>query len=114
MASKLTKKGMGTTNPIFQLELGHTEAGSVRLHFFPRPPLRSFFDHERELAAVIYALAAELERRAGLSRARWVISPDPSNRRLDIEIVEDGEFDEAQDFLMTALIELGLDELAIR
>ena len=105
MAGKLTKRGTrdtGTPETFFQLELGRTDAGSVRLFFLPRPPLRSFYNHERELAAIVYALAAELERRAGRIRARWAISPDPFNHRLDVEIIEDREFEEARDFLMAA------------
>ncbi|MDX2087847.1 MAG: hypothetical protein SFX73_08355 [Kofleriaceae bacterium] len=113
MSRSLTRRGKPPEESIFELEIGETAAGSVRLHFRPRRPLRSFYGHERELAAVIYFLAAELERRSGQVRATWAISPEPFNTRLDIEVADDREQGEAQAFLMRALAELGLDALVV-
>jgi hypothetical protein len=113
MAGNLIRRGT-TTGGLFDLEVGETDAGSVRVRFRPRRPLRSFYGRERQVAAFVYALAAELEQRADRERVRWAISPDPANARLDIEIVEEHEFPAAQEFLMEALVDLGLDTLVVR
>lgn len=113
MAGSLMRRGT-TPSGLFELELGETDAGSVRLLFRPRRPLKSFYGHERQLAAFVYALAAELEQRADRARVRWAISPDPANARLDVEIVDDDEFAGAQEFLMEALTDFGLDGLVVK
>lgn len=113
MTGRLIQRGT-TSSGIFELALGETDAGSVRLRFRPRRPLKSFYGHERQLAAFVYALAAELEQRADRARVQWAISPVPANARLDVEIVEQHEFPQAQEFLMEALVDLGLDRLVVR
>jgi hypothetical protein len=95
---------------IFQLEFDTTDAGSVRLRFKPRRPLKSFYGNERDLASLIYSLAAELERRSKIIGARWAISPIPYNAHLDIEVAG-YETDEAREFLMGTLVDLGLNVL---
>lgn len=114
MPSKSGTKDAQQARGFVLLAIGRTHAGSVRLHFRPHPPLRSFTNHQRKLSALVYALAAELERRLDCTDAGWVVSPDPPNRRLDIEITEDGETAAAEDFLMISLAELGLGERLVR
>lgn len=113
MATSLERRGK-STDSIFELEIGRTDAGSVRLRFKPRRPLRSFYGHERQLAALVYALAAELEQRAGVARVGWAISPEPFNQRIDIEVEGPGEFVEAQAFLMETLVDLRLESLIVK
>lgn len=66
---------------------------------------------EREIAARIYGVAAELERRAASRNARWAISPAAHDLRLDVEL--DGREDiestirVAQEILTVGGFELG-------
>lgn len=64
----------------FQIKLSSTVAGSVRIQFMPRPPLRSLCGGERKLAVVIYTLAAEFERRSDHINADWVVVAEPFKR----------------------------------
>lgn len=113
MTRSLIRTG-SSTDAMFELDVGRTAAGSVRLRVKPRRPLRSFYGHERRVAAFVYALAAELEQRAGSIDVRWAISPDPFNAKIEIEVVDENESDAALEFVMEALIELELDSLVIK
>ena len=93
---------------LFLVEMGVTGAGSIRMQFRPAPPLRSLYGHERELAALIYNLAAELERRCNEVGVRWAISPEPFRGRLDIELGEDDDPEPAAELAAGLLSELGL------
>ena len=68
----------------------------------------------RDLAAFIYALAAELEQRSKRIGANWVISPYPFNSRLDIEMSERDEPGTGLLFVEETLTDLGLDTLVSR
>jgi hypothetical protein len=92
----------------FRPEVGLTDAGSIRVHFKPAPPLRSAYGHERVLAATIYDLAAELERRCEAIGVPWVISPEPFRARLDLELGEHDESEPAAELVAATLSDLGL------
>lgn len=92
----------------FEIALDQTDAGSTRIRFRPAPPRRSLAGEERRLAVVIYELAAEMERRSAEIGARWVISPEPFNARLDVEIDERGDPEAAAEFVVQVLSELQL------
>jgi hypothetical protein len=49
---------------------------------------------EREIAAFVYELSAEMERRSQDRKARWVVAPDPSNSQIVLELGSDDK-DEA-------------------
>jgi hypothetical protein len=93
---------------LFRLELGLTEAGSVRIQFRAAPPARSLYGNERKLAALIYDLAAEIERRLDESDIRWAVSPEPFHARLDIELSEGEEADVAAEFVAGVLSDFDL------
>ena len=79
--TKTTKaKGGGANAPrfhnqLYRAEVGRTPAGSPILKLTATNPTGRYAQH-RQLAAFIYELAAEMERRSDDLGARWVISPD--------------------------------------
>lgn len=95
----------------FQIKLSSTVAGSVRIQFMPRPPLRSFYGGERKLAVVIYTLAAEFERRSDHINADWVVVAEPFNNQMMIEIGDGDDFEAAQQFVHQTLGDFALDHL---
>jgi hypothetical protein len=92
----------------FEIALEQTDAGSTRIRFRPAPSRRSLAGEERRLAVLIYELAAEMERRSADMDARWVISPEPFNARLDVEIDERGDPEAAAEFVVQVLSDLQL------
>jgi hypothetical protein len=92
----------------FVPDMGLTDAGSIRVHFRPAPPLRSAYGHERKLAALIYDLAAELERRCEAIGARWAISPEPFRSRLDVELAEHDDPEPAAELVAATLSDMGI------
>ncbi|MDX2023260.1 MAG: hypothetical protein SF187_23705 [Deltaproteobacteria bacterium] len=95
----------------FQIRLSSTMAGSVRMQFVPRPPLRSFYGVERKLAAVIYTLAAEFERRSERLNANWVVVAEPSSNQLVIELVDGDRFELALQFVQQTFGDFAIDHL---
>jgi hypothetical protein len=97
----------GFQNRLFRTEIGRTPAGSVRIHVRPANP-KGRFDNHRQLAACIYELAAELERRSDDLRARWAISPEAFNSRIDVELGDGDDVEAATRLVTTVLADLGL------
>lgn len=95
----------------FQIGLSATQAGSVRIKFRPRPPQRSFYGSERQLAAVIYTLAAEFERRCERLGANWAIVAEPSSNQMTIEIGDDDRFELALQFVQQTFGDFAIDHL---
>ncbi len=95
------------SDPEFMIEIGLTDAGSVRVVYRPAPPQRSHYGRERRLAVLIYELAAELERRSAQVGARWVVSPEAFNARLDLELSDRDDVETAVDFVTMTLADLG-------
>jgi hypothetical protein len=65
-------------------------------------------DNHRQLAACIYELAAELERRSDGLGARWAISPEAFNSRIDVELGEDDDAEAATQLVARVIADLGL------
>lgn len=83
----------------FQIVLGSTVAGSLRIQFVPLPPQRSFARDTRKLAAVIYTLAAEFERRSDQIDADWVVVAEPFRNEMMIEVGHDDDLPVALEFV---------------
>jgi hypothetical protein len=96
---------MKRQSPFFA-RVGHTEAGSVRITVQAKNPndRRSGY---RQLAVCVYKLAAEMERRSEKVGARWVVSPQVFNSRIDLETMP-GEEARADAFVAKVLSDLGL------
>lgn len=89
-------------NRAYRAEVGRTLAGSPVLKITPANPTGRFAQH-RQLAAFIYELAAEMERRSDELGARWVISPEASNARVVIELATDQETALADKFVASVM-----------
>lgn len=99
-----------STGGEFIARIGLSDAGSIRVRFSPAPPTRSMYGSERRLAALIYDLAAELERRSEVTGARWAIAPEPFNARIDVEMSDDADAGSAAELVAALLAERGLTE----
>jgi len=108
MPTKRRSQDRSMGERLFLSELGLTDAGSVRVQFRPAPPLRSFYGHERKLAALIYEIAAEFERRCDGMDVRWAISPEPFRARIDIELGENDDPEPAAELAARVLSDMGL------
>jgi hypothetical protein len=105
-ASNTGQKSARFQNADFRAELTRTPAGSVRICVHrARPGGRS--DSPRQVAAFIYDLAAELERRSDAIAARWAISPEAFNSRIDVELSEGEDAETATRFVVGVLGDLG-------
>jgi len=89
-------------NRLYRAEVGRAPAGSPVLKIAPTNPTGRFAQH-RQLAAFIYELAAEMERRSEDLGARWVVSPDTTNARLVLELTADEETASADEFIASVL-----------
>lgn len=69
------------SNTMYRVDLKRTPHGSPILKFRPKNPSSRRFLHFRQLAAMIYEVAAELERRSHDLDAAWVVSPAPFDLR---------------------------------
>jgi hypothetical protein len=72
-------------NRLYQVDLGRTPAGSPVLKLRPLNPRGPAAGH-RQMAAFLFELAAELERRSERPGAGWVVSPETLNDRLVLEL----------------------------
>jgi hypothetical protein len=108
MPPKERHSGHGGSGGMFLVDLGLTDAGSIRIQFRPGRPLRSFYGHEREVAQLIYMLAAEFEHRCGDLGVAWAISPDPSSARIDVELGEGEESEPAAEVVRAVLSDFEL------
>ena len=77
-------------NRIYRAQVGRTQAGSPILKIKPINP-DGRHAQRRQLAAFIYELAADVERRSDQLGARWVISPTVSPAEVVVELVSDGD-----------------------
>ncbi|MBI1850645.1 MAG: hypothetical protein HYR85_09910, partial [Planctomycetes bacterium] len=83
---------------------GRTTAGSPTLKLTATNPTGRYAQH-RQIAAAIYDLAAQLERRSEEIGARWVISPEAANARLVIELCGDHESARADELVANVIAE---------
>ena len=96
---------MKRKSPFFA-RVGRTDAGSVRITVQARNP-KDRASGYRQLAVCVYKLAAEMEHRSEKVGARWVVSPQVFNSRIDLEMMP-GDEAHADAFVAKVLSELGL------
>lgn len=100
--------GVPGSSGLFLADLSLTEAGLIHAEIEPAPPLGTVRGHEREMASLVYAIAAALEERCHAMRGDWVIAPDPVGGRLDVEIPEGDDREQAVEVVAGVLSNLGL------
>lgn len=93
------------SNRPFRAEIDRTPAGSIRIRF--KSATERLYS-ERKLSALIYEVAAELERRSEMHKARWAISPYAYDAYLDVELGERDNRDLASALVAEVLQEAGL------
>jgi len=94
--------------PVFKVTLGITDAGSPVLNFTPPAHALTGPQDYRQLNAVIYEVAAALERRCAALNAPWVISPEGYASRLVVELLHERERVAAEAMIVQVLAEKGL------
>ena len=106
--TKTTKaKGGGANasrfhNQLYRAEVGRTPAGSPILKFTATNPEGRYAQH-RQLAAFLYEIAADMERRSEQLGARWVISPETTNGWVVVELASDHETALADEFIASVI-----------
>jgi hypothetical protein len=90
----------------FYAHVGRTEAGSIRITVRAKDPNDRNSGY-RQLAVCVYKVAAEMERRSEKVGARWVVSPQVFNSRIDLEMMP-GEEARADAFVAKVLADSGL------
>ena len=83
-------------------ELQWTEAGCPALRVSPAEPGRQQAEH-RQMAALVYRLAADMERRSQQLEAHWTISPDVEHGQVVIELAGDHEVELAKEFVANVM-----------
>ncbi|MDL1948848.1 hypothetical protein FBQ97_03430 [Acidobacteria bacterium ACD] len=101
-AKQETRGPQRLRNRSYRTELSLTEAGSPIVRIVPENP-GAPSAHHRQVAALVYELAAELERRSQEIRASWAISPEAWNGRLVLELGSRTEVGAADAFLQSVL-----------
>ncbi len=88
------------TNRIYRTELGHTSVGSPIVKIVPLNPKGPSASHW-QVAAFLYDLAAEMERRSdGLgTRPQWVTTVETWNDRVILELGNESEAKAADEFI---------------
>jgi len=103
----MTKTKPRFSNRIYQAELSRTPAGSPVVKVVPMNP-KGPSAHHRQVAAFIYDLASEMEKRSEALGARWVISVEAWNARVMVELASDVEAKAADEFLAQVLADRNL------
>jgi hypothetical protein len=91
----------------FYATVGRTPAGSFRITIRARNP-KDRASGYRQLAVSAYNLAAEMERRTDALGARWSISPQVFDQRIDVELGDDDDEQAAGRFVTKVLADAGL------
>ena len=97
----------------FVVLVGRTEAGSVRMQFVPKPPLRSFNGYYRQLAIAVYKVAIACEQLCHEVDLDFVISPEAFNNRIDIEATGRMSDTLVAELVHKAMLRAGLDDVAV-
>jgi len=90
------------SNRIYRAELSRTPVGSPIVKIVPINP-KGLSAHHRQVAAFIYDLASEMEKRSEALDARWVISVEAWNARVMVELASESEAKAADEFLAQVL-----------
>jgi hypothetical protein len=93
------------TNRPFRAQVDSTPAGSIRIHF---KSATERLCSERKLSALIYEVAAALERRTEAIKARWAICPYAYDAYLDVELGARDNREIAAAMVVEVLQEAGL------
>jgi hypothetical protein len=98
------------TNRIYRAELGRTSVGSPIVKIVPLHPTWPSGGH-RQIAAFVYDLAAEMERRSEelATTPRWVTTVETWNDRVILELGTESEAKIANEFIATLLSDRNLD-----
>ena len=91
----------------YRAELAVTDAGSPILRIVPEDPAAPSA-HHRQVAAFVYDLAAEMERRSQEIGATWAISPEAWNSRIILELGSRTKVGAAEGFLQSVLADFDL------
>jgi hypothetical protein len=92
----------------FYAVLGVMDDGVLRAEIEPAPPLQTVQGHERDMASLVHAVAAALEERCQELGADWAIFPDPFGGRVDVEIPDGQDREQAAEVVAGVLSDLGL------
>jgi hypothetical protein len=103
----MKKTNPALTNRIYRAELSRTPAGSPIAKIVPINA-KGPSAHHRQVAAFIYDLASEMEKRSEALGARWVISVEPWNARVIVELASETEAKAADEFLANLLSDRNL------
>jgi hypothetical protein len=97
------------TNRIYRAELSRTSVGSPIVKIVPLNPKGPSASH-RQVAAFLYDLASEMEKRSEELGAKWVISPEAQNAQVVLELAgdRDNEVELSDEFLKTLLADRNL------
>lgn len=93
------------TNRPFRADIDRTPAGSIRIRF--RSATERVYS-QRQLSALIYEIAAELERRSESLKARWAVCPYTYDAYLDVELGDRDNQEMASSMVAGVLQEVGL------
>lgn len=82
-------------------ELQRTDAGYPMLQVSPAEP--GCPSEHRQVAALVYDLAADMERRSQLLEAHWTITPDADDGHIVIELAGEYEAQLANEFVANVM-----------
>lgn len=91
----------------FKGKVGRTRAGSPVLSIHRREPAHCNPSH-RQLARVIYDVACRMEQISDELEARWVITAEPHNERIVVELADERESKRADEMVETVIAEFNL------
>ncbi len=97
---------MPKPNP-FYATVGRTPAGSFRITIRAKNA-KDRASGYRQMAVCAYKLAAEMERRTDALGARWSISPQVFDQRIDVELGDEDDEQAAGRFVTEVLSDSGL------
>jgi hypothetical protein len=103
----MTKTESRFTDRIYRTELSRTPVRSPIVKIVPINP-KGPSAHHRQVAAFIYDLASEMEKRSEALGARWVISVEAWNARVMVELASESEAKAADEFLAQVLTDRNL------
>ena len=95
------------SNRIYRAGLSRTPAGSPIVTIVPINA-KGPSAHHRQVAAFIYDLASEMEKRSEALGARWVISVEAWNARVMVELATESEGKTADGVLAQILADRNL------
>ncbi|TMQ08644.1 MAG: hypothetical protein E6J90_40020 [Deltaproteobacteria bacterium] len=84
--------------------VARTAAGGPVLTVLPGDPRSQHVEH-RQLAAIIYEIAAEMERRSHQLEVHWTIAADPENCQVIIELTGEHEAELADELVANVMTE---------